>query len=147
MRFVEVRIRGVGATRCQLPGKPVRPGGQNSHGVESAPKADTGIFIGTWEPHSCFFLPLVMEMTKATGDRVNEGRSLRSSQRAGKPSTSQHSARNGRRQAVDTNCKQEIDNMSDTVNTGFILDMQRKLYRWSAANPEKKFADVRATRG
>jgi len=48
---------------------------------------------------------------------------------------------------VDTNCKQEIDNMSDTVNTGFILDMQRKLYRWSAANSEKKFADVRATRG
>jgi hypothetical protein len=37
--------------------------------------------------------------------------------------------------------------MSDTVNTGFILNMQRKLYRWSAANPEKKFADVRATRG
>ena len=27
--------------------------------------------------------------------------------------------------------------MSDTVNTGFILDMQRKLYRWSAADPDK----------
>src|SRR3954471_20249409 len=32
--------------------------------------------------------------------------------------------------------------LSDTVNTGFILDMQRKLYRWSAADPEKRFADL-----
>ena len=32
--------------------------------------------------------------------------------------------------------------MSGTVNTGFIFDMQHKLYRWSAANPEKKFADL-----
>jgi retron-type reverse transcriptase len=32
--------------------------------------------------------------------------------------------------------------LSDTVNTGFILDMQRKLYRWSAADPDKRFADL-----
>jgi RNA-directed DNA polymerase len=32
--------------------------------------------------------------------------------------------------------------LSDAVNAGFILDMQRKLYRWSAANPEKRFADL-----
>ena len=32
--------------------------------------------------------------------------------------------------------------MSGAVNTGFILDMQRKLYRWSAADPEKRFADL-----
>lgn len=32
--------------------------------------------------------------------------------------------------------------MSDTVNTGFSLDMQRKLYRWSAADPAKRFADL-----
>ncbi len=32
--------------------------------------------------------------------------------------------------------------MSDTVNTGFILDMQRKLYRWSAVDPDKRFADL-----
>ena len=32
--------------------------------------------------------------------------------------------------------------MSDTVNTGFILDMQRKLYRWSAADPDKRVADL-----
>ena len=36
--------------------------------------------------------------------------------------------------------------MADTVNTGFIFDMQHKLYRWSAANPEKTFADL-FTRG
>ena len=32
--------------------------------------------------------------------------------------------------------------MSDTVNTGFILDIQPKLYRWSAADPDKRFADL-----
>lgn len=32
--------------------------------------------------------------------------------------------------------------MPDTVNTGFILDMQRKLYRWSDADSNKAFADV-----
>jgi RNA-directed DNA polymerase len=32
--------------------------------------------------------------------------------------------------------------LSDTVNTEFILDMQRKLYRWSAADPEKGFSDL-----
>lgn len=35
-----------------------------------------------------------------------------------------------------------MDDLSDTVNTGFILDMQRKLYRWSAADPDKGFADL-----
>lgn len=32
--------------------------------------------------------------------------------------------------------------MPDTVNTGFILDMQRKLYRWSDADPTRVFADL-----
>lgn len=32
--------------------------------------------------------------------------------------------------------------MSDTVNTEFILDMHRKLYRWSATTSEKRFADL-----
>jgi len=32
--------------------------------------------------------------------------------------------------------------LSDTVNTGFSLDMQRKLNRWSAADPDKRFADL-----
>ncbi|WP_114910998.1 group II intron reverse transcriptase/maturase [Acidibrevibacterium fodinaquatile] len=35
-----------------------------------------------------------------------------------------------------------MDTLSGTVNTEFILDMQRKLYRWSAADSEKKFADL-----
>lgn len=32
--------------------------------------------------------------------------------------------------------------MSDSVNTGFVLDMQRKLYRWSTADADKAFADL-----
>src|SRR5271169_2854028 len=32
--------------------------------------------------------------------------------------------------------------MTDTVNTGFVLDMQRKLYRWSTADTGKVFADL-----
>ena len=32
--------------------------------------------------------------------------------------------------------------MSDTVNTAFVPDMQRKLYRWSTENPEKVFSDL-----
>ncbi len=32
--------------------------------------------------------------------------------------------------------------MSGPVNTGFILDMQRKLYRWSYADTDKVFADL-----
>ena len=48
-------------------------------------------------------LPLPRErMAEATGERAKRGRSLRSSPRAGKPST-------WRRQAVDTLCKQEMD--------------------------------------
>ncbi|NHO34236.1 group II intron reverse transcriptase/maturase [Acetobacter fallax] len=32
--------------------------------------------------------------------------------------------------------------MSNGVNTSFVLDMQRKLYRWSSDTPEKVFADL-----
>jgi len=32
--------------------------------------------------------------------------------------------------------------MSGTVNTAFVLDMQRKLYRWTTAEPDKVFADL-----
>ena len=35
-----------------------------------------------------------------------------------------------------------MDRVSDTVNTAFILDMQRKLYRWSTENPDKRFTDL-----
>jgi len=32
--------------------------------------------------------------------------------------------------------------MSDEVNISFVLDMQRKLYRWSSDDPDKVFADL-----
>jgi len=32
--------------------------------------------------------------------------------------------------------------MTNPVNTGFVLDMQRKLYRWSTADTGKVFADL-----
>ena len=32
--------------------------------------------------------------------------------------------------------------MSNEVNTSFVLDMQRKLYRWSNEDPERIFADL-----
>ena len=32
--------------------------------------------------------------------------------------------------------------MSGAVNTTFVLDMQRKLYRWSSSDPDKVFADL-----
>ena len=31
--------------------------------------------------------------------------------------------------------------MPGAVNTAFVLDMQRKLYRWSSSDPDKVFAD------
>lgn len=32
--------------------------------------------------------------------------------------------------------------MSNEVNTSFVLDMQRKLYRWSSDTPDRVFADL-----
>lgn len=32
--------------------------------------------------------------------------------------------------------------MPNTVNTGFALDMQRKLYRWSVSDKDKIFFDL-----
>ncbi|MCP4384122.1 MAG: hypothetical protein GY798_22385, partial [Hyphomicrobiales bacterium] len=32
--------------------------------------------------------------------------------------------------------------MPGAVNTAFVLDMQRKLYRWSSSEPDKVFADL-----
>lgn len=74
-------------------------------------------------------------MIGATDDRDGAGRSLRSSRRAGKPST-------GRRGTVGTASRQEEDDPSISVNTEAILDMQRKLYRWSHAEPNKVFHDL-----
>jgi group II intron reverse transcriptase/maturase len=75
-------------------------------------------------------------MAEATGDRDQGGRSLHSSPRTGKPSTR-------RRQAVDTASTQEEGSSGPgPVNTGSILDMQRKLYCWSRNNPQRVFSDL-----
>lgn len=73
-------------------------------------------------------------MAEATGDRGSAGRSPRSSRSAGKPHT-------GRRGTVDNACKQE-KGIAAKVNTEAILDMQRKLYRWSRNDPTKVFSDL-----
>ena len=99
----------------------------NPHGVESGPA--TGQRKPS-EPENLIAAPL-FGVAKATGDRRNEGRSLRSSPRTGKPSTR-------RREAVDTACRQE-EGLSGPVNIGFILNMQRKLYRWSRENPGRVY--------
>jgi hypothetical protein len=74
---------------------------QIPHGVESALKA--GERLDT-EPKNLVITSGASErrMAEATSDRDNEGRSLRSSLRTGKPST-------WRREAVDTASKQEAD--------------------------------------
>ncbi|PYE86691.1 hypothetical protein C7477_12156 [Phyllobacterium leguminum] len=75
--------------------------GQIPHGVKSAPKAGERSVA---EPKNLIvasgsFRP---RMAEATSDRDDKGRSLRSSPRAGKPST-------WRREAVDTASRQEVD--------------------------------------
>lgn len=108
---------------------------QNPHGVESAPTADKRSLTEPENPVQASS-PDTVGMIEAADDRLGRGRSLRSSQRTVTPST-------GRREAVDTTSKQEMGTqVSGPVNTGFILDMQRKLYRWSAAAPEREFADL-----
>ena len=72
---------------------------QNPHGVESAPTAGQR---SEAEPKNFVFASVSLGgwTTEATSDRVDEGRSLRSSPRAGKPPT-------WRREAVDTAGQQE----------------------------------------
>ena len=54
-----------------------------------------------WNQGTHAILPGSIGMIQATDDRIAWGRSLRSSPRAGKPST-------GRRETVDTVCRQEV---------------------------------------
>jgi len=111
--------------------EPARVADQSPHGVKSDPKAVEGVLL---EPGIRTVAPL--GVTKAIGDRDGTGRSPHSSPRAGKPSTR-------RRGTVDTECKQEGDGKpSVPVNTGVILDMQRKLYRWSWSDRNKVFSDL-----
>jgi len=102
----------------------------NPHEVESGPAT------GRRKPSELEDLiatPLV-RVARATGDRRNEGRGLRSGPRTGKPST-------WRREAVDTASKQE-EGSSGPVNIGFILNMQRNLYRWNRDNPGRVYRDL-----
>jgi len=79
---------------------------QNPYGVKSAPKAGKR---SNSEPKNLVIASLFSQvgMIEATNDRGNEGRSLRSSLRAGKPST-RPSDRTWQREAVDTVSKQEV---------------------------------------
>lgn len=105
--------------------------GQNPHGVESDPTAGNGKLSEPGNPVVASF-----GMAEATGDRDDGGRSSRSSQRTGKPSTR-------RRGAVQTASRQEGGEESPvSVNTEVILDMQRKLYGWSRNDPKKVHSDL-----
>jgi len=86
---------GTGEHLAQQPGITEMPGSQTPHGVEFDPKTGKGKLS---EPKNLVVAPL--RATEATSDRSSEGRSLRSSPRAGKPST-------WRRVAVDTASTQE----------------------------------------
>lgn len=125
-------IMGSGDESNRQPsGVTAMPDGPNPHGVHADPTAGQGTMP---EPEN----PAVVShgMAGATGDHDSGGRSLRSSQRTGKPST-------WRREAVGAGCRQEADaKASDPVNTEFILDMQRKLYRWSRSDPTQVFDDL-----
>ena len=84
--------------------EPAGFGGLNPHGVESAstagersPTEPKNLVVAS--PRSTL---RKTEMTEATGDRGDKGRSLRSSPRTGKPST-------WRREAVDTVSRQGVD--------------------------------------
>lgn len=100
-RFGDVRAGGARRAASQPLDGIAWSSGQISHGVKSAPKAGER---SVSEPKNLAFASTAcrQRMTEATGDRVGEGRSLHISPRAGKPST-------WRREAVDTECRQEVD--------------------------------------
>lgn len=81
--------------------------GPNPHGVKSAPKAGKRSYS---EPKNLIIasLPCAVRMMEATHERCDEGRSLRSSLRAGKPSA-RSTIGTRRRETVDIVSKQEVD--------------------------------------
>ena len=111
----------------QPSGKPARPEGQIPHGGRVAPTMDERALTEPENP-----APASHHggdgTIEATDDRENGGRSLRSSPNTGKPST-------WRRKAVDHRVQAGGGLMPSAVNTGFVLDMQRKLYRWRFDHP------------
>jgi retron-type reverse transcriptase len=120
---------GTGEHHAQQPGITVMPGRQFPHGAEFDPKTGKGKLS---EPKNLVAAPL--GATEATSDRSSKGRSLRSSLRTGKPST-------WPREAVDIVDKQE-QGPPNPVNIGFMLNMQRKLYRWSRSQPDRVYKDL-----
>jgi RNA-directed DNA polymerase len=105
--------------------------GRSPHGVESGPTTGKGKLSEPGNPTTASF-----GMTEATGERGGRGRSSRSSQGTGKPSTR-------RRGAVQTASRQEGGERSPVpMNIGAILDMQRKLYGWSRNDPQKVHSDL-----
>ena len=129
--LVLMATRGVPFRDTSRRRKSARLVGQTPHGVKSDPKAVKGILL---EPGTRAAASL--GKAKAIGERDGTVRSPHSSPRAGKPPTR-------RRGTVDTECRQEGDGKpSVSVNTGVILDMQRKLYRWSRSDRDKVFTDL-----
>jgi len=101
VRAMNTRTEGVQRAARQLRYKFARHRGQIPHGVKSAPKASER---SVTEPKNLVIASGIFgpRMAEATSDRNDEGRSLRSSPRTGKPFT-------WRREAVDTACRQEVD--------------------------------------
>lgn len=94
-------IRGMCGCTCQSFVQLAVAKGRNPHGVKSVPTADEGTLselgnLAAGSPADRW------EMVEATDDHRREGRSLRSSPRAGKPLT-------WRRKAVDRANRQEAD--------------------------------------
>lgn len=93
-------IRGVRRRARQPAAQLAVADGRSSHGVESVPKAGEGT-TGELGNLAVFSLAGLREMIEATDDRRGWGRSLRSSPRAGKPST-------WRRETVSEASRQEV---------------------------------------
>ncbi|CAK7261591.1 protein of unknown function (plasmid) [Shinella sp. WSC3-e] len=93
-------IRGVRGRARQPAAQLAVADGRSSHGVESVPKAGEGT-TGELGNLAVFSPAGRREMIEATDDRRGWGRSLRSSPRAGKPST-------WRRETVSEASRQEV---------------------------------------
>jgi len=100
IRTGPLRIRGARKFARQVLAELAMADARSPHGVESAPKADKGRLDepGNLATTSSALKP---KMIETTDERRREGRSLRSSPRAGKPST-------WRRETVGTAGRQEV---------------------------------------
>jgi RNA-directed DNA polymerase len=73
-----------------------------------------------------------------TDDQAAKGQSPRSSRRAGKPST----GRRGTAQAASKQDGKDSPESAAPNGASHTVNMQRKLYAWSRANPERTFDDL-----